>query len=196
MPVKVPKRRPAFPPLNRLRSGPFSGGKRGLMLALNLTAMVDMFTVIVIFLLQNFSASGEILFMQKDLKLPDAEQSITLSERGPVVTLFDNEVLWEGERIGSLGELNDKEPGIPELTKRLEAVKKREEELKARSGAAAKPEDAGKPFDGHIIVQADVSTDFKLVRNAIFSVNKAGWVHIQFATMPLAKAPALDGTAH
>src|SRR5688572_18293093 len=120
MPVKLPKRRPAFQPLNRLRSSPFGGGKKGLMLALNLTAMVDMFTVIVIFLLQQFSSSGELLFIQKNLKLPDAEQSEMLTDRGPVITLFENKVMWEGKPVATLEELDAAEPGIPALTERLE----------------------------------------------------------------------------
>ena len=187
MPISAPKRRPAFKPLNKLRNNPFSGGKKGLMLALNLTAMIDMFTVIVIFLLQSFSASGEILFLQKDLKLPEAEVAEVLSERGPVLTLFENEILWEGKEIAKLAELDDAEPGIPALTERLTGVREREEKLYGKK--------TDQPFEGHIVVQADIKTDFKLVRKAIFSANQAGWVHIQFATMGGAKAKTEEGEA-
>ena len=72
---------------------PFSGGKKTAMAALNLTAMVDMFTTLVIFLLASFQANGDILFIQKDLELPKAVAAKILSDRGPVITLFRNEVL-------------------------------------------------------------------------------------------------------
>ncbi len=181
MPVKQPKRRPAFAPLNRLRSSPMSGGKKGMMLSLNLTAMVDMFTVIVIFLLQQFASSGELLFLQKDLKLPEAKASQQLTEAGPVVTLFQNKVLWEGKPVATLEDLDEAEPGIPPLIEKLEAVKEREQKLYGKSD--------NEPFKSHVIIQSDKSTDFQLVRKTIYSVNQAGWVHINFAVMGIGGPP-------
>jgi biopolymer transport protein ExbD len=182
MGVSVPGRHPAFAPIGRLRKSPLSGGKKSLMMPLNLTAMVDMFTVIVIFLLQSFSASGELMFMQKDLKLPEAGNGAALEERGPVVTLFKNQVLIEGQKLTSLEELDDTLPTIPELTEKLKVMK--ENDLKFKG-----PQDPTKPYEGHMIVQADKSTDFELVRKTIGSMNEAGWTHIQFAVMPIGGAP-------
>ena len=175
MPIKLPKRRPAFAPLNRLRSGAFAGGKKGLMLSLNLTAMVDMFTVIVIFLLQQFASSGELLFLQKNLKLPDAHEAEELTDRGPVVTLFENKVLWEGKPIANLEELDEADPGIPPLIEKLEAVREREQKIFGKK--------ENEPFKSHVVIQADKATDFQLVRKSIYSVNQAGWVHINFAVV-------------
>jgi hypothetical protein len=65
MPISVPKRRNAFVPIGKLRGGSYGkSGKHGAMANLNLTPMVDMFTTIVIFLIQLFSATGDILFAQ------------------------------------------------------------------------------------------------------------------------------------
>lgn len=178
MAIVKPGRHPAFHPIGRLRSSPLKGGKKSVGAPLNLTAMVDMFTVIVIFLIQSFSASGDIMFIQKGIKLPEANQAVPLEERGPVVTLFNNEVLIEGEKLASLEEIKE-EPNIPALSERLKKIREREEKYVAR--------DPTKPYDGHAIIQADVSTDFELVRKAIFSVNEAGWTHLQFATMGGAK---------
>ena len=175
MPIKLPKRRPAFAPLNRLRSGSFAGGKKGLMLSLNLTAMVDMFTVIVIFLLQQFASSGELLFLQKNLKLPDAHEAEELTDRGPVVTLFENKVLWEGKAVANLEELDEADPGIPPLIEQLEGVREREQKLYGKK--------ENEPFKSHVVIQADKATDFQLVRKTIYSVNQAGWVHINFAVV-------------
>ena len=174
MAVIHPGRHPAFHPIGALRHNPFKGGKKGLMMPLNLTAMVDMFTVIVIFLLQSFSANGEIMFVQKDLVLPTANKAIPLEDRGPIVTLLHNEVLMEGETIAKLDELDDSEPGIGDLAERLKKIREREEKLVGR--------DPTKPYDGHAIIQADVETDFELVRKAIFAVNEAGWTHLEFAS--------------
>lgn len=180
MPIKHPKRRPAFPPIGRLRTSPISGGgKKSLMTSLNLTAMVDMFTVIVIFLLQMFSANGDLQFMVKGLKTPTAKETKLLEERGPVVTLFQNQVLFEGQPVTSLEELDDAEMGIPKLTDLLRGIREREEALYGR--------DETQPFEGHIIVQADKETDFKLVRKSVESANLAGWAHLQFTVTGEAK---------
>jgi biopolymer transport protein ExbD len=179
MPVFTPGRHPAYEPIGRLRSSPFSGGKKSGFMELNLTAMVDMFTVIVIFLLQTFSGEGEVS-VHKNLTLPDSEKAKPLSERGPIIVVMRGEVLLDGDVIASLDDESSNEPGIPPLTERLVAVKeandKIEQELRRRD-----PSRPVKPFDGNLIVQADEETDFKLVRRAIFSANEAGWVHLQFA---------------
>lgn len=197
--VGLPGRHPAFHPIGRLRKNPFKGGKKGLAAPLNLTAMVDMFTVIVIFLLQSFSASGEIMFIQKGIKLPTASQAQPLEDRGPVVTLFcgekagdiedapcENMVLIEGEKLASLDSVDDAEPGIPALSERLTKIREREEKMIGR--------DPTKPFEQHAIVQSDRRIDFKLVRKTVFSVNQAGWTHLNFTTMEEMKKPA-EGAA-
>lgn len=186
MAVSLPGRHPAFSPIGRLRKSPFKAGKKGLLMPLNLTAMVDMFTVIVIFLLQSFSASGEIMFIQKNIKLPQAIKAEPLVERGPVVTLFENSVILEGEELAKLDELDDEEQHVEALKERLEKIREREEERVGR--------DMTKPFEGHLIIQADARTDFELVRKTIASVNMAGWTHLQFATMDKAK-PKAEGEA-
>lgn len=178
MPISVPQRRHFLKPMGKLRSGPFSHGKKSGMISLNLTAMVDMFTVIVIFLLQSFAASGELNMTQKDLVMPGATKAEPLVETGPVITLFQGTVLMEGKEVAQQDKLDEAEQGIPELTELLKAVREREEKLAERLG---KPRDPTKAFDGHIIVQADKETDFLLVRKVIFSMNQAGWAHINFA---------------
>jgi biopolymer transport protein ExbD len=194
MPVFTPGRHPAYEPIGRLRGNPLSHGKKSGFIELNLTAMVDMFTVIVIFLLQSFSGEGEVS-VHKNLTLPDSEKAKPLSERGPIVVVMRGEVLLDGEVVASLEDDQAAEPGIPALTEKLVAVKsandKIEEELRRRD-----PSRPVKPFDGNLIVQADEETDFKLVRRAIFSANEAGWVHLQFAvqkTLTGLGAPPAEG---
>ncbi len=184
MAIHAPGRHPAYEPIGRLRSSPFGGGKKSGFIELNLTAMVDMFTVIVIFLIQSFSGEGEIS-MQKNLILPDAHKAEPLSERGPVVVVMKNELLLDGVKLTALDADDDSDPGIPLLTERLKAIKDSKDQLEAelRRRDPSRPE---KPFDGHLIVQADEETDFKLVRKSIFSANAAGWVHLQFLVMRVA----------
>ena len=191
MPVFTPGRHPAYEPIGRLRSSPFSGGKKSGFMELNLTAMVDMFTVIVIFLLQTFSGEGEVS-VHKNLTLPDSAQAKPLSERGPIVVVMRGEVLLDGDIIATLDDEQADDPGIQLLTDRLTAIREQnskiEEELRRRD-----PSRPTKPFDGHLIVQADNETDFKLVRRSIFSANQAGWTHLQFSVRKISDGSAPAG---
>ena len=58
--------------------------KRNVIADLLLTALIDAFSILVIFLLMNFSANGEIIFMGKGIELPKAAKGESL-ERNPVV---------------------------------------------------------------------------------------------------------------
>jgi biopolymer transport protein ExbD len=68
MAIIVPGRRPAYMPIGRLRSSPLSGGKKSGFASLNLTAMVDMFTILVIFLIQLFTSDQ--VTLSDSIKVP------------------------------------------------------------------------------------------------------------------------------
>jgi len=182
MPVFTPGRHPAYEPIGRLRSNPLKGGKKSGFVELNLTAMVDMFTVIVIFLLQSFSGEGEVS-ISKNLTLPESVQAAPLKARGPILVVAQGEVILDGEVIATIDDTEELN-GIPALTEKLVAVRKAndalEEELRSLD-----PTRPVKAFEGHLIVQADEGTDFKLVRRAIYSANEAGWIHLQFVVTKL-----------
>jgi hypothetical protein len=117
--------------------------------------------------------------VNKNLVLPDSEQAQPLSERGPIIVVMRGEVLLDGEVIASVDEA-DEQPGIPALTERLTQIREQGDRLEGEL-RRLDPTREVKAFDGHLIVQADEDTDFKLVRRAVYSANEAGWVHLQFA---------------
>ena len=77
-------------PGDRTRRGNKVGAKRSAVVVLSLTAMVDMFTVLALFLLQNYNATGEILTIDESVKLPSAgavkelkpSNVVVISEKG------------------------------------------------------------------------------------------------------------------
>src|SRR5579864_4492306 len=76
-------------PLKFVRKG--SHGKKNIYAELNLTSMVDMLTILVVFLLQTFSASGELLVVSKNIVLPEATNFKDL-ERAPVLGVSKDSV--------------------------------------------------------------------------------------------------------
>src|SRR5919204_4701986 len=110
MPIVQPGKRPAkrfF--ASKVLGGKIVHGRRSTNADLNVVPMVDMMTMLVIFLLQQFSATGEVLYMQKDIKLPDARHGQQI-EVAPVIAVSGAQVVVSGQKVADVPDL-DKEPG-------------------------------------------------------------------------------------
>src|SRR5271163_2191465 len=77
MPIHVPGK--------RNRSGKLKIGKRSAVAVLNMTAMVDMFTVLCVFLLQNYATTNQILPMPDKVDLPAAHEVKELKPSNVVI---------------------------------------------------------------------------------------------------------------
>src|SRR6478735_1689513 len=80
-------------------------GKKSGYAELNLTSMVDMLTILVVFLLQTFSASGELLTVQKNIVLPEAQNFKDL-EQAPIIAVSKESVTLDGRMVANADQLN------------------------------------------------------------------------------------------
>ena len=153
----------------------FARGKKQGYASLMLTSLVDMFTIIVIFLLMNFSANGEVLYMSKDIKLPDAYHGAQL-ERAPVISVSNDAVTFDGRMLISTADLAKGDVlNVPELEDALRDEKRRYEQIHA--------DDPDHPFKGLINVQADRRIAFKVIKRVMFACNQSGFGNINFAAL-------------
>jgi biopolymer transport protein ExbD len=158
----------------------FSRGKRSGYAALTLTSLVDVMTIIVIFLLMNFSANGEVLYMNKDIKLPDAYHGAQL-ERAPVISISADAVTFDGRLLLATGDLAKGDVlNVPELEDALRDERRRYEQIHA--------DDPDHPFRGLVNVQADRHIPFKVIKRIMFACNQGGFGNINFAA--LSREPA------
>jgi biopolymer transport protein ExbD len=89
--------------------------RRQLLIGLSLTSMVDMFSLLVIFLLQAFSASPELIVLAKDVQLPVASTGAELKD-APVLALSNEKVYLDQKEVGStLALLRDPQPLLVKL---------------------------------------------------------------------------------
>jgi biopolymer transport protein ExbD len=80
-------------------------GRRRVMIAgLTLTSMVDMFSLLVIFLLQTFSTSPELVMVTKGVRLPTAISAREL-EDSPVLAISADEVYLDQKLLGKTNDL-------------------------------------------------------------------------------------------
>lgn len=153
-------------------------GKKSSYAELNLTSMVDMLTILVVFLLQTFSASGELLVVSKNIVLPDASNFKDL-ERAPVVGVSKDSVTLDGTPVADATELNKEATvdwKITELHDRLVTLKNNYKLLNPT-----------KDFAGQVIVQADKLVDFKVIKKIMYSCAVAGYANVNFAVNAKAK---------
>jgi biopolymer transport protein ExbD len=172
-----------------LKIGPGSKSHRSMLVNLNLTPMIDMFTILVVFLLMVFSATGEILFTQKDIQLPKA-YSDKILERVPIIAVSNDVILFEGEKVmytDKVSEKNYPELRLPDLSKILKQANeayKRQHPMPNERVAAEKWMDEAK----QIIVQADQGVKFEVIRLVMMTAANEGFSAINFAVVPKGKA--------
>lgn len=179
MAIKVPGKRVG----KRLEHSKVFGSHLGHKIQQNadllITPLVDMFVIIVLFLIANFSATGDVLNMSKDIVLPEAAnvQDVQLV---PVVMVSMEQVSVSGTIIGRVDDLTREDYlNIPALEEKLRDMKKQYEDLHSY----AKDTEGG--FKGDINIQAHKEVQFKIIKRVMFSCASAGYNNINFATMQL-----------
>lgn len=192
MPIQVPGKRYG----KRLeRSKIFGGGgagKKSGYSELLITPLVDMFVIIVLFLIANFSATGEVLMMTKDIILPEAV-NVKEVEMVPVIMVSNDQVLVNSQPVGRVEDITrDEMLNIPQLEEKLRDMKKQYEDLHALANDTSS-------FKGDVNIQGNKDVPFKVLKKVMFSAATAGYANINFAVLQVAPpdsaAPAAGGAA-
>jgi len=161
----------------------FNKGKHATNVELNLTSMIDVFVLLVIFLIQQFSADGDLLFMTDRIKMPEAANYEQL-ERAPVIQVSSEDISIEGARVAQVADIEGEEYwNIPALEEKLRDQKKAFEVVRG----------SGEDFKGDINIQADKAVPFKIIKRVMYSANQAGYFNINFAV--IAGSGASGGSA-
>jgi biopolymer transport protein ExbD len=147
------------------------GGAKAVDVAIPLVPFIDFLITLVVFLLMSFSASGELLAQKNNLKMPKAENVVDL-EIAPVISVDTVVVTLDGRRMADTATLasDPKVERIEQLIQDLETLK--------RNWSILHPQE---PFPGQVVMQADVSTDYRVIKKLMFSAAQAGYANISFA---------------
>ncbi len=169
-------------------------GKRDVAALLSLTAMVDLFTVLVIFLLQNYNSTGEILYIPKEVVLPKAT-SVKELKPAHVVTISSKEIMLDKDVVATFEEVKGTEdwsiPKLKELLTIALAKSKQEADGKFQNQIrdvveTTKGESTGDPNAwSKVTIQSDKDVDFLTIKKVLFTVTEAGAGEINFAVTKL-----------
>lgn len=165
-------------PLKFVRSKVTGGGRKSVDHEIPLVPFIDFLVTLVVFLLSSFSASGELLAQQPNLKMPDARHVVDL-EIQPVVAINPDVVTLDGRRMADTRTLaaDPRVERMEQLIQDLETLK--------RNWSILHPSE---PFPGTVILQADKSIDFRVIKKVMFSAAQAGYANISFAVNRLGEA--------
>ena len=185
-----------YAPGKRSRNNRMSKTSRKIVAQLSLTAMVDMFTVLVVFLLMNYRTTETVLYIPKEVELPTASETKELKP-AHVVTVSPKEILIDQERVASFGEVRDQRDWmVINLRNRLVEMF-RQDELEHESKLAVQlkratlvdPRDAEREKAAlrKITIQADKDIDFLTIKKIMYTVTEAGAQEINFAVIIVPK---------
>lgn len=127
---------------------------------ITLTSLVDAFSILVIYLLVNFSNAGEILYVDNQIELPAAAQVETL-ERTTIVKVLDQKIFVESDEV---------------LSKDLVA------HLIERREAGEKDKTDGSQEES-LIIQADKKVKYEMISQVVQASHHAGFGEIRFAVL-------------
>jgi biopolymer transport protein ExbD len=167
-------------PRRRVRRLPTDSG-------LAITSLMDMMTIILVFLLTNYGANVLPVQPSDDFQLPmsTAEGDVRVSS---TIIVTRTDVFVDGERVLTLGP--SEEPGvdvaIPEAEKQDGTVAAVYDRLVAQVAALkqAEPGEDGEPaFRGEVLMQLDRRTPFAVVRDLMLTAGNAGFGTFRFVVV-------------
>ncbi|MBY0316196.1 MAG: biopolymer transporter ExbD [Bdellovibrionales bacterium] len=181
-----------------------AAGKRNTVVALSLTAMVDMFTVLTIFLLQNFKVDA--IKLKQNVPLPEATAIKKLRPAHVVVVTQDKIFLdetpvanfisvkeqqeWviEALRVGLAEKIKERKVAFDSTLK--EKLKTALANAQTKKMSEAEIEEERKELErdwGRVTVQADKEIDFLTIKKVLYTATEAGATMINFAVSQKSK---------
>ena len=148
--------------------------KRNKQSALNLVSLMDIFTILVFFLLVS-SSNVQQLPNSKDISLPTS-----IAEKAPketlVIAITQDSIIVQGEKVSNINDvLQSSDTLIPEL----------EKELKFQS---SKLRVTSKSQQGRsVTIMGDENIPYQLLRKILATCRQTSYTHIAFAAVQKAK---------
>ena len=145
--------------------------------SLNITSMTDMFTIMLVFLLQTYSTSDVQLNPEKDVRLPASASMLNPTE-AVKISLSTNSLKLDDTVIANVKDadflpqdLEEKDTNfIKPLFSQLEKIAKAESEKEHIR-------------DGRILLQADRELPYATLRKVMYTASMAGFPQLKLVTV-------------
>ena len=150
-------------------------------MGLNITSMLDMFTIILLFLLKSYSSSSVNITPNENLQLPistndkDPEEGLGLSLLKNKITLDNKDIIpLQNGRVPKI-HIGKDGRSIMALVAALKKERKKAEYI-ARNNKSYE-------FKGTVIIQADKDLEFEMLKKVLFTLGVSGYADFRFAVV-------------
>ena len=149
---------------------------------LNITPMMDMMTIILVFLLKSFTSSSTLVNLDSNLMLPPSMTQLAPKQAVPV-TITKRVLLVEGDAVAPINngriDPNFKRDGdngyyITPLVETLSKVARREKKVAEMSGET---------FEGELTIIADKNTPYRLLTEVLYSCGQAEYANYRLLVL-------------
>lgn len=138
-----------------------------------MTALVDVLTVLVFFLLKNFSTEGDIVTQSKNLELPYSSAKIK-PEIALNVSISRQHILADGNPVALVSEERERPgPMIPGLAGFLEQKRRQTDAIAEFDGNVA--------FNGRLTIQGDKEIPYWLLQKVLSTCGENGYSSFSLA---------------
>ncbi len=141
--------------------------------SLNLNSMMDMMTILLLFLLKSFSTQGLMASQSASLKLPVSDRTIKPKKELNIAVAKDM-VLVNEIPILRLTDVKKDQIMIPQLQTKLAEYAKKEKQLEIETG---------RPFANEVIIQADKEITFDVLFKVLFTCSKTEFYKMRLLTV-------------
>ena len=139
---------------------------------INLVSLMDIFTILVFFLLVN-SSNGEVLPTQRSVKLPES-----VAEEQPhmalVVMISDTDIMIHGKVITSLEAV---------LSADIDAANRLKTALQQELAIASQQDKHGSPVKHEATIMGDRDIPYRALKQVMASCTEAGFTRISLAVL-------------
>lgn len=121
-----------------------------------LTSLIDVMTILLVFLIQNFSVEGNLITPSADLTIPTSSVE-TRPEMMVSVQISEDEIMVDGKSLARISDYAEREEFMIEpLFNRMKLEKE-------------------KTTDSKLMLEADRELPFNVIKRVAFTCNKAGF---------------------
>jgi biopolymer transport protein ExbD len=142
---------------------------------LNLTPMMDIMTILLVFLIQSFATEPANINVSLDLRPPESDAATAL-DAATKVTITAREILVDDIVVASIDQLGMK-PGQKEIPLVRDALIERADHLRAIHNLG------GPEFDGRLLLVAHQTTPYSLITAVLYSAGQAKFGQYKLVVM-------------
>jgi biopolymer transport protein ExbD len=149
---------------------------------LNITPMMDMMTIILVFLLKNFSGSTQMITLDDNLQTPRSVTQLRAKEAVPV-TITKRVILVEGVPVAPItnGKVDSSLKPDGENGYKIEPIVSQLTKISNRERKVA--EMSNEKFAGELMVVADQTTPYRLIMEVLYSCGQAGYSNYRLVVL-------------